>query len=268
MIFSTPNEVFLAHSQNKVGVHALIKLRLPAHKRLRGRRREGVHARHDHQDDRRPRGLQRHPPRQDAVLQPDARARSSSRASSPTATRSSAAARRSTLLDRMKDLGFRESTRSGLSFATDDLKTPPNEGRDHRRDREGGRQGPASSLPARHHHRAGALQQGPRRLDARPRADHHGDDGSTCSNDVRDGEAVPEPDLPDGRLRRPRRRRADPPAGRHARPDGQALRQDHRDADQGQLPRRAVGARVLQLDARRPQGAGRHGPEDGRLAAT
>ena len=28
------------------------------------------------------------------------------------------------LLDAMKDLGFRESTRSGLSFATDDLKTP------------------------------------------------------------------------------------------------------------------------------------------------
>src|SRR5260370_19923259 len=30
------------------------------------------------------------------------------------------------LLDRMKDIGFRESTRSGLSFATDDLKTPLN----------------------------------------------------------------------------------------------------------------------------------------------
>jgi DNA-directed RNA polymerase subunit beta' len=30
------------------------------------------------------------------------------------------------LLDRMKDLGFRESTRSGLSFATDDLRTPGN----------------------------------------------------------------------------------------------------------------------------------------------
>ena len=27
-------------------------------------------------------------------------------------------------------------------------------------------------------------------------------------------------------------------------------------------------ARVLQLDARRPQGPGRHGPQDGRLAAT
>ena len=30
------------------------------------------------------------------------------------------------LLDDMKDLGFRESTRSGLSFATDDLRTPSN----------------------------------------------------------------------------------------------------------------------------------------------
>ncbi|HXG81129.1 MAG TPA: hypothetical protein VNJ05_04950, partial [Sphingomicrobium sp.] len=30
------------------------------------------------------------------------------------------------LLDRMKDIGFRESTRSGLSFSTDDLKTPGN----------------------------------------------------------------------------------------------------------------------------------------------
>src|SRR5207302_8692516 len=30
------------------------------------------------------------------------------------------------LLDRMKELGFRESTRSGLSFAADDLRTPHN----------------------------------------------------------------------------------------------------------------------------------------------
>ena len=44
------------------------------------------------------------------------------------------------LLDRMKDLGFRESTRSGLSFATDDLKTPLSKDADHRRGRERGRQ--------------------------------------------------------------------------------------------------------------------------------
>src|SRR5207244_5378305 len=54
--------------------------------------------------------------------------------------------------------------------------------------------------------------------------------------------------------RRPRRRRADSPAGRHARLDGQALRANHRNAHQGQLPRRPERARILQLDARRPQG--------------
>ena len=52
------------------------------------------------------------------------------------------------LLDDMKDLGFRESTRSGLSFATDDLKTPDDQGRDPRRGREGGRQGRPSSTSA------------------------------------------------------------------------------------------------------------------------
>ena len=39
-----------------------------------------------------------------------------------------------------------------------------------------------------------------------------------------------------GRLRCPRQRGADSPAGRHARPDGQARRLDHRNADHGQLP--------------------------------
>jgi DNA-directed RNA polymerase subunit beta' len=42
--------------------------------------------------------------------------------------------------------------------------------------------------------------------------------------------------LHDGRLRRPRFRRPDPPAGRHARPDGQAGRLDHRDPHHGELP--------------------------------
>ena len=59
----------------------------------------------------------------------------------------------------------------GLSFATDDLKTPPNKDHDHRGDREGGRQ-EQQAVPARDHHRPRALQQGDRPLDARPRADH------------------------------------------------------------------------------------------------
>ena len=60
-------------------------------------------------------------------------------------------------------------------------------------------------------------------------------------------------------------RGADPPARRHARPDGQAGRLDHRDADHGELPRRPERPAVLHLDARRPQGSGRHGVEDREL---
>ena len=72
-------------------------------------------------------------------------------------------------------------------------------------------------------------------------------------------------DLHDGRLRRPRLCRADPPAGRHARPDGEAGRLDHRDADHHELPRRPERSPVLHLDARRAQGPGRHRAEDGEL---
>ena len=109
----------------KVGVHARIKVRLPAHKKLKGEGREGVHPRHGHQDHRRPRDLQRHPPRRRCRSTTWRWARSSS--SGIIADCYQILGRRETieLLDHMKDLGFRESTRSGLSFATDDLNTPP-----------------------------------------------------------------------------------------------------------------------------------------------
>ena len=51
---------------------------------------------------------------------------------------------------------------------------------------------------------------------------------------------------------------ADPTARRHARPDGQPEGRDHRAPDQGQLHGGPVGARVLHLHARRPQGPRRH----------
>ena len=57
----------------------------------------------------------------------------------------------------------------------------------------------------------------------------------------------------------------DEAARRHARPDGQAVRRDHRDADHLQLQGRPDRAGVLQLHPRRPQGPGRHRPEDGEL---
>ena len=166
------------------------------------------------------------------------------------------------LLDRMKDLGLPRIDPLGPVVRDRRPQDPGDQGRDHRRGREGGPE-EQQAVPARNHHRPGAVQQGARRLDPRPRADHGRDDGRSAQRHAR-GRGLLEPDFPDGRVGCPRRRRADPPARRHARTDGQALGQDHRDADQGQLPRGALGARVLQLDPRRPQGAGRHGPQDGR----
>jgi DNA-directed RNA polymerase subunit beta' len=124
MIFSAPNEVFLAHSQRKVGLHAMINLRLPAHRRLRG----------DGEKEFKPGMIIRttvgrvvfndilHPrmPFYNLTL-------GQKQLQGIIADCYQILGRRETiaLLDRMKDLGFRESTRSGLSFATDDLKTPP-----------------------------------------------------------------------------------------------------------------------------------------------
>ena len=72
-------------------------------------------------------------------------------------------------------------------------------------------------------------------------------------------------DLHDGAFRRARFARADAPARRHARPDGEAVGRDHREPDHLQLQGGSLGARVLQLDARRAQGSRRHCAEDGEL---
>src|SRR6478609_1137975 len=123
MIFSSPNEVFLAHSQGKVAVHSVIKLRLPAHKKLRG----------DFEKEFSP-GMIVQTTVGRVVFNDILHAKmpyynltlGQKQLQSIIADCYQILGRRETigLLDRMKDLGFRESTRSGLSFATDDLKTP------------------------------------------------------------------------------------------------------------------------------------------------
>ncbi len=123
MVFATPNEVFLAHSQGKVAIHAQIQLRLPGHKRLRGdgekefspgmiiRTTVGRVVSNDI--------LHARMPFYNLTL-------GQKQLQGIIADCYQLLGRRETiaLLDRMKDLGFRESTRSGLSFGTDDLKTP------------------------------------------------------------------------------------------------------------------------------------------------
>jgi DNA-directed RNA polymerase subunit beta' len=123
MVFATPNEVFLAQSQGKVHLHAQIKMRLPGHKRLRG----------DGEKEFSP-GMIVPTTVGRVVFNDILHARmpfynltlGQKQLQSIIADCYQILGRRETiaLLDRMKDLGFRESTRSGLSFATDDLKTP------------------------------------------------------------------------------------------------------------------------------------------------
>jgi DNA-directed RNA polymerase subunit beta' len=130
MIFSSPQEVHLAYAQKRVGTHARIKVRLPMSKKVMSEVNERLV-----EMPRSPNGLVQttvgrvlfndilHPSMAfyDAAL-------SSKYLSQIIADCYQLLGRRETidLLDRMKDLGFRESTRSGLSFATDDLRTPAN----------------------------------------------------------------------------------------------------------------------------------------------
>jgi DNA-directed RNA polymerase subunit beta' len=132
MVFSSPAEVFLAYAQKKVGVHARIKVRLPINKRVISEIRSD-------KDKVRVEELQRNRELVDTtvgrvlfndILNPRMAyydlPLSGKHLSRIIADCYQSMGRRETidLLDRMKDLGFRESTRSGLSFATDDLRTP------------------------------------------------------------------------------------------------------------------------------------------------
>ena len=129
------------------------------------------------------------------------------------------------------------------------------------------RQGIRAAVQRRPDHPGREVQQGRRCLVEVHRRDRRRDDEGNLVGQEGQGRArrAGQLDLHDGALRRARLARADAPARRHARPDGQALGRDHRDADHLELQGRPLGARVLQLDPRRPQGSGRHRAEDREL---
>ncbi len=135
MIFSSPAEVFLAYAEKKIGVHARIKVRLPIEKRVITELRFERDKVRVEDIQRNPNGLVNTTVGRvlfNDILRPQMAyydlSLSSKYLSRIIADCYQLLGRRETieLLDRMKDLGFRESTRSGLSFATDDLKTPVN----------------------------------------------------------------------------------------------------------------------------------------------
>jgi len=123
MIFSSVDEVQLAHSLGKVGTHAAITVRLPQGRSVKGNR--GVKPNGMVQttvgrvlfNSMLPQGM----PFYNTPLR-------SSDLAGVISDCYEILGRRKTidLLDELNRIGFRQSTLSGLSFATDDLITPPN----------------------------------------------------------------------------------------------------------------------------------------------
>ncbi len=133
--FGSAAEVHTAFQQKKLGVHARIWIRLPIKKRVVSEVRVEKDKIKIEEVARKPSGLVLTTVGRvlfNDILAPEMAyydvAMSSKQLAKVISDCYQQLGRRHTieLLDRMKDLGFRESTRSGLSFSADDLKTPKN----------------------------------------------------------------------------------------------------------------------------------------------
>jgi DNA-directed RNA polymerase subunit beta' len=133
--FSNVHEVFTAYALKKLGVHARIYVRLPIEKKVIGEIKMDKSKTRVDEIPRKPSGLVFTTVGRvlfNDILNPKMAfydlALSSKHLARIIADCYQLLGRRETieLLDRMKEIGFRESTRSGLSFATDDLRTPAN----------------------------------------------------------------------------------------------------------------------------------------------
>ena len=168
--------------------------------------------------------------------------------------------------DRIMALGFYHAFKAGISFGKDDMVVPESKWKTVEDTRE-------LAKEFEQQYNDGLITQGEKYnkvVDAWSKCTEdyrRSDDAASLGDQKRRQGRRPtgQLDLHDGAFRRARFARADAPARRHARPYGQAVRRDHREPDHLQLQGRPLGARVLQLDARRPQGPRRHRLEDGEL---
>jgi DNA-directed RNA polymerase subunit beta' len=132
MTFHGPAEVLLAHGENRLGVHARIRVRLPIARKVIGEvpTEEGVVI---DERPRTPNGLVKTTvgrvlfndclPAGMAFYDLPLTGKNLSRIIAD-CYRQLGRGETIALLDRVKELGFREATRSGLSFATADLRAP------------------------------------------------------------------------------------------------------------------------------------------------
>ena len=159
------------------------------------------------------------------------------------------------VLDTIKELGFHYATQAGITISKNDIVIPESK----------------EQILEEYEGRVRALEAQYERglITEEERKDSIVNVWTEATDTVGRGHGrralQDESDLHDGQLRSAWILQADPPAGRHARPHGESEGRHHRAPDQGQLHGGPVGARVLHLDARRPQGTRRHGAPHGRL---
>ena len=167
------------------------------------------------------------------------------------------------LLDDMKDLGFRYATRAGISIGIDDMVIPDEQGQADRRGAQ------KDVIEVEKQYLDGVITDG-------ERYNKVIDIWSDVTEQVAD-EMFKEMEKPDqdgiefnpiyimadsgARGSKQQIRQLAGMRGLMAKPSGEIIETP----DHGQLPRRPDRAAVLHLDARRPQGPGRHGAQDGRL---
>src|SRR6478752_10642289 len=135
MVFHSPAELYRAHAEHKLGMHAKIRVRLPIEKKVISEVKDEKGGARAEELPRKPNGLVRTTVGRvifNDILHPKMAfydlPLGSKYLSRIIADCYQILGRRETiaLLDRMKETGFRESTRSGLSFAASDLRTPAN----------------------------------------------------------------------------------------------------------------------------------------------
>ena len=167
------------------------------------------------------------------------------------------------LLDRMKELGFRESTRSGLSFATDDLKTPGNKEQVIKNTEK-------EVEKVQQQYQKGAITDLERYNKVIDLWTHARDEITKqmmfdLQHDRREGKPYLNPIFlmahSGARGGIEQIRQLAGMRGLMAKPSGQIIETPIK----ANFREGSERAGVLQLDARCPQGSGRHGPEDGRL---
>jgi DNA-directed RNA polymerase beta' subunit len=164
------------------------------------------------------------------------------------------------MLDKLKELGFREATKSGVSIGIDDMIVPKE--RDEEIEARTSR-----SSEVEKQYRKGVITPGERYNKIVDIWTHCTDQISSVmfkTLEQNQGKKEYNPVF-DGGFRRARQQAAGAAARRFARPHGQAQRRHHRETDSRELPRRSFGAGILHLDARRAQRSGRHRAQDRRL---